>query len=177
LQDGRVFFYNLVRPHKVAVHSYRITKYNPALRDAAGAFLGSEWTSIADVGASFAGKELSLAEYERVEAAYVSAAQSFLVEASVATLQVQGVENSGGGLAAPAEGAVIEVRAIPSILVGLLRDSFWCRLESASAFVHVGYDYYMYVGVPSRCPVSERKAAEAGLFVENYSSPYARSAA
>ena len=32
---------------------YRVTKYNPALRDARGAYIAAEWTSVADIGCEF----------------------------------------------------------------------------------------------------------------------------
>ena len=54
----------------------------------------------------------------------------------------------------------------------LLRAEFWCRLEGTESFVHVGYDYYMYVGVPAACPSAEASARQFGLFVEPFRSPY-----
>jgi len=47
-----------------------------------------------------------------------------------------------------------------------------CRLEGADAFVHVGWDYYMYVGVPRPCPAACRQANDLGLYVEDFASPY-----
>jgi hypothetical protein len=41
-----------------------------------------------------------------------------------------------------------------------------------TAFIHVGWDYYMYIGVPTDCPASDRLAAASGLFVEECESPY-----
>jgi hypothetical protein len=168
---------SFVKPHKVAMHSYRITKYNPARRDASGAFLGDDWTAYTDVGSAFDAKVLTLAEYERVERAYIGAVQAFLVEAEISSLYAKGVEGSADEPNAPVEGAAVEVEALAPLLTGLLREKFWCRLECESAFLHVGRDYYMYVGVPRRCPIAEREAAESGLFVEDYSSPYVSGAA
>jgi hypothetical protein len=54
----------------------------------------------------------------------------------------------------------------------MLRGDFWCRLESAGAFVHVGYDYYVYVGVPVESPEAAALARQLGLFVEPFRSPY-----
>src|SRR5262249_7558114 len=36
----------------------------------------------------------------------------------------------------------------------------------------VGYDYYMYVGVPRSCPGTEEQARRLGLYVESFRSPY-----
>jgi hypothetical protein len=58
----------------------------------------------------------------------------------------------------------------------VLREEFWCRLEGPEAFVHFGYDYYLYVGVPRACPEAEQATRRAGLFVESFRSPYRRPA-
>ena len=55
-------------------HGWRITRFDPALRDEGGAYTEDTWTSVSDVGKSFGGAELTLAEYERVEALYIAAA-------------------------------------------------------------------------------------------------------
>jgi TPR repeat protein len=54
----------------------------------------------------------------------------------------------------------------------MLREECWCRLESSDAFVHLGYDYYMYLGVPKDCPNAVAFASANGLFVEPFKSPY-----
>ena len=53
----------------------------------------------------------------------------------------------------------------------ILREKFWCRLEAAGGFLHFGYDYYLYLGVPHRCPAAERTASELGLYVEVFDQP------
>lgn len=54
----------------------------------------------------------------------------------------------------------------------LLREEFWCRLEADEGFVHVGYDFNLYVGVALPCPAAEDLAHGLGLFVEPFTSPY-----
>ena len=54
----------------------------------------------------------------------------------------------------------------------VLREEFWCRFEGQDAFVHVGYDYYMYVAVPHAVPQAVLLAQQVGLFVEPFESPY-----
>lgn len=62
---------------------YRITKYDPALRSASGAYARKEWTSRSDIGCSFEGVVLTLAAYQRVEDAYVDVALAFLMESGI----------------------------------------------------------------------------------------------
>ena len=147
---------------------YRITKYDPQFRDATGAFSRHEWTSYRDVGAS-----VSLDDYLRIEATYVSVAIAFLIEAGIGWLQVDSLENAGKTPVAYAEGAVLAPAEWESAFRSVLREHFWCRFQSSESFVHFGWDYYMYVGVPRHCPKAHAAAGASGLFVEECSSPYA----
>jgi hypothetical protein len=145
------------------VFEFRITKYDPRYRDAQCVFTRDEWISRDDIGHSFSGVTLTEAEYQRVEDAYVATALAFLREAGIGSLAVHGLENHHS-VPIPVE--------IGAIVRHLLRGEFWCRLEAADAFVHIGYDYYMYIGVGRACPVAEKLAGQLGLFVEEFSSPY-----
>jgi len=57
-------------------------------------------------------------------------------------------------------------------LRSLLRGDFWCKYESELGYVHVGYDYYMYIGVSSVESETIERAENRGLFVEEFTSPY-----
>ena len=154
------------------MNEYRVTKYNPAFRDSSGAYTRDEWTSVGDIGRSFGGVELTRGEYERVEAAYVAAAVAFQRETAVPQFTVRALENARGRPLPFGEGDALSLAQIPDVLRSVLREEFWCRLEAAGAFVHVGWDYYMYVGVPRTCPAARRQAADLGLYVEDFASPY-----
>ena len=159
------------------MNQFRVTKYDPAHRDITGAYLLDDWTSYSDIGRVFGDTMLSPQRYKAVEDAYVSAALSFLKESGVTHLRVAGLENSQASEDAPSEGQDLSLGEIEPVLRGLLRERFWCRLEAADSFVHVGWDYYMYLGVPRECPAASAVASAQGLFVESFSSPYAPSAA
>jgi hypothetical protein len=159
-----------------AMPQFRVTKYDPAHRDPAGAFLLEDWTSFSDVGQTFAGVRLTQETYEVTEDAYIESALAFLQEAGTTYLYVRGLE-AKHTVDAPLEGTALLANDIAPVLRGLLREQYWCRLEAESAFVHVGWDFYMYVGVPSPCLAAEASAHAKGLFVEAFPSPYATSAA
>jgi len=76
------------------VHQYRVTKYNPAFRNQSGAYTKVEWTSVRDIGRTYSDGLLTTEEYERVEAAYIKAALSFLSESGISSVRVAGLENS-----------------------------------------------------------------------------------
>jgi hypothetical protein len=154
------------------MNKYRVTKYNRRLRKSSGAYMRDEWTSFCDIGRSFNGVELTRSEYQRVEDAYIIAAVGFLGEAGISQLTVQGMEKDDGLSLTFNEGEPLTIEQVRDVLRRLLRVEFWCRLEAADGYIHVGYDYYMYVGVPRACPASRQHAEELGLYVEDFSSPY-----
>ena len=151
---------------------FRVTKYNPAHRNGQGAYERNEWTAASDIGQAFGGVVLTEPEYQRVEDAYITAAVAFLREAGIEALSVAGLENSAGLPLAIADGSSLRLVEVGEVLRRLLREEFWCRLECARAFVHVGYDYYMYIGVPVACSGAIALARQLGLFPESFQSPY-----
>lgn len=156
-----------------AVLEFRVTKYDPAFRRGhRGPYTREEWTSISDVGRTVGGVPLTQTEYLRVEDAYVSSADAFLREAKVIALTVAGLENPLNLPLPFSEGAILDTDSVPSVIRRVLREEFWCRLEGADSFVHVGYDYYMYIGVPVECPAAVTIARQLGLFPEPFPSPY-----
>jgi hypothetical protein len=153
------------------MNQYRITKYNPQFRDSTGAFLKHEWTSISDIGSSFAGVILKKEDYLAVESAYVESVMEFITEDQITALHAVGVENHGNAIS-PNEGQIIPTCDLPEIIRSVLREEFWCRLEVEDRFIHFGYDYYIYIGVHNRCEASIQSAHAKRLFVESFTSPY-----
>jgi len=149
---------------------YRITKYNPVIRSKGGQY--TEWTSFSEVGAIFDGSVLTLSAYKEVEAAYIAVATAFLREAEVGSVTIRGLERRRHEDLPYSEGETIKLKDVGAIMTKVLREELWCRLESERGFIHFGWDYYMYVGVSSACPMAQHLATEFGLFVEEMQSPY-----
>lgn len=156
----------------LAVFEFRVTKYDPAHRDRRGAYTRDKWTAASDIGRAFGGAVLTKPEYQRVEDAYATAAVAFMREAGVFSLAVAGLENYGAVPLPFAEDSALGLAEVGEIVRRVLREEFWCRLEAASAFIHFGYDYYMYVGVSVACPDAVALARRLGLFPEPFRSPY-----
>lgn len=151
---------------------YRVTKYDPALRGPSGEYQGDDWISFTQIGKSFRGVVLTEQEYKRVELAYVKAALAFLRESRITALRVEGLENPRQQALTLEEESVLTLEQLPDVIGRILREDFWCRLQAHDGFVHVGWDYYMYIGVPRPCPAAEQTASELGLYVEEFTSPY-----
>ncbi len=146
---------------------FRITKYNPDKRDASGAYLDhDEWTSFTEVGT-----KLSEKEYHAVELNYIEAAIDLVSDQQIKELTVLGLEdhNRSSNLT---EGSKIEGREIEEVLRSLLREEYWCRLESEEAFIHIGWDYYMFVGVSEVRAETKESILDRGLYIEDSISPY-----
>lgn len=170
------------------MHEWRVTKYDPRHRDASGAYRAEDWTSWSDIGRQFGGAELTLADYLATEDRYVAAALAFFRAAGVPTVTVEDCET----VADPpprevALGLADLLREGPPLADGMrlrepdlaracrlvLRELAWCRFEAPGRFfLHVGYDYYMYVGSRADLPDAREQARLLGLFVEPFPSPY-----
>ncbi len=134
--------------------------------------MGTEWTSFSDVGCSFDGVALTQAEYEKVESAYINAALSLLEEGGVTTLRVDSLESHRVENIDFKEGEVLSLDRVREIIPRLLRAEFWCRLQAVEGFVHFGWDYYVFIGVPHSCSAARALATSLGLYVEDFSFPY-----
>lgn len=163
-------------PRMASAHEFRLTKYDPAKRDPSGAYMVDEWTSRSDIGHTFAGVVLSETEYQRVEDAYVSSVIAFIRESGAQQLQIAQLENHKNHREPRIElrnGAVLDVEAIGRFCRLNLREVIWCKLEDdAGRYVHFGYDYYAYIGMPTACEGAQSHARDVGLFVEPIRSPY-----
>jgi hypothetical protein len=154
------------------MNEYRVTKYNPVFRDQSDSYTKTEWTSFKDIGRTYSGVLFTAEEYERVEGAYVKAAMSFLSESGLSSLRVEALENARKHPLDFHNHTVLPFDQNGKIIRRILREEFWCRLEGSESFIHFGWDYYMYIGVPHPCPTAQLRAAELGLYVEEFASPY-----
>ena len=149
---------------------YRVTKYNPKYRNEDGAYSRSEWTSYCDIGDLVSNKQ-----YENVENSYIESALDFIEEQNIENMTITCIENEFSYTEA---GVTLEVgrklnkNEIKNVVRSILREKYWAKLENKKSFIHFGYDYYMYIGVPNE-PIQAMKRAKAkGLYVEEFTSPY-----
>ena len=157
---------------------YRVTKYDPQFRDAAGVYRREEWTYFRQVGKKITGKVLTIREYSRTESAYLEVLRSMLEEAKLPFLEIRSLQipREGGKKLAPwARRSRLSVAKAVEFARLALREELWGRLVLPGiAYVHFGWDYYMYVGLPVAVPTACALASSLGLFVEPFRSPYLR---
>ena len=151
---------------------YRVTKYNPIYRNERGNFLKEDWIAVSDIGKSFDNITLTSEEYNRVETTYAQTAIAFLQESGNLCLQVERLEDYGDYPITFRQGDVLGKDELEQAFRDVLQERYWCRFADDHRFVHFGWDYYMYIGVPIICKQSIDFAHNASLFVEPFSSPY-----
>ncbi|MBR4067220.1 MAG: hypothetical protein IKK08_01175 [Clostridia bacterium] len=169
---------------------YRITKYDPALRDARGAYLPDEWTSCTDIGRNYTGKKLTAQEYLATENAYIDAIRiiaehngctGFCARQLERLFSVWEVSRTMKrlGLALSREETEL-YRSVDTartytteealILARMiLRELLWATLcdgQGRLSFTF-GYDYYLYADCPTLPDEVIRQIECSGLFVEN----------
>ncbi|MCB2377644.1 hypothetical protein LGH70_08625 [Hymenobacter sp. BT635] len=168
--------------------TYRITKFDPAKRDKAGAYTDhAEWTSISDIGKSKYGSP-TYEEYEKVEMAYVAAITIVLAVNNIQSLSIDslGLYTSRADfesfktserlrnlavafdrdMAGLKEGQAVPVTQIDQLIRLRLREIIWMDLIAPQVKVEFGYDYYMYVTCGELPAAAIKQIEETGLFVE-----------
>lgn len=164
---------------------YRISKYDPSLRDKNGRFPVETWTSVFDIGKSFNGEVLSKEVYLEAEDAYVKAIKSLFEEVgspSLNCVEIECHDPSEGVLKDEFEDDLAFLDELPGEISSsslekisrlALRELIWIKLEANQKFyVHFGYDYYVYVGGVSLKTIDLAEEDFEGVYVENFVSPY-----
>ena len=145
--------------------TWRITRYDPARRDAQGSYIGDTWTSIADVGKVYGGAKFTTEDYERVEATYIETFKAFADESGIDRLEVRALDFARG---LTKQGTIVNGDEAARLVRAMLREEASFKLESPSNdfYAHVGFDLYMYIGSARPCPGAVAKATRLGLFVD-----------
>ena len=167
-------------------YTWRISKYDPALRDSQGHYLAEDWTFFAQIGQFFNGRQLTYEDYVSVENAYVHSVLRFLKDAGLSSLRISELPVPNSVFSSDSE--LQDIRLQPELLenenlVGLdqledvirinLRELTWCKLQEAGRFyLHFGWDYYIYIGSTSPSSRAISDTTQDGLYVEVKPSPY-----
>lgn len=154
------------------MHEYRVTKYDPRQRNpVSGAYLRDEWTSVADVGRSYDGRMLTMADYERVEQAHIDFLLALAEREDAFPLTIEALEDMRAH--SPwHEGQKVTPALFGAVVRDILREECWCRLIAPEFFIHFGYEFYLYVGCSHTTEAIAPLAAAYGLFAEPMTSPH-----
>ena len=151
------------------MNCYRICKYDPQYRAPDGTYEQDEWTDYSDIGKTFDGTVLTEDIYLLAEQQHIACITDLLRRSGVDAVEISRCENGGNW----SDGQRISVNALAPLLQDCLRGNCWCVLTAPDAYVHFGYDYYVYVGCLLSPDVVSGICRTHCLFANLQSSPYA----
>lgn len=145
---------------------YRITKYDPMLRNQKGAYIGNDWTSIYDFGDAV--RQTTLQSYYDIETAYIDTYMEILISKKVSYLTLNHVEIVSDIqecieklktlnvklsttqielLRTIRDGCQFALNEFPDIFKLVMRELIWCDLCNCfeNIIIEFGYDYYTYI--------------------------------
>ena len=152
------------------MNEFRISKYNPVYR-INGIYTQNEWSSCADVGRRFEDGVLTEQECRETIDRYVQCALGMLKTAGVRTLTVSGLEADEEKIRWQ-NGQMLALNESADAIGDCLCEACWCRLSAENAFVHFGYELYMYIGCNLEADEADEITSAYSLFLEKRESPY-----
>lgn len=174
------------------MQQYRISKYNPALRDSDGNYMHDDWTSVFDIGNVFEGQTFTKKHYLDAEQSYINCVLKIFDQTKLEYLRVTNLNKKSlnerfndlkKNHSELGDQNFLSIKIVEDCKVNrgeieiicrmVLRELIWCKLEiSSQFFVHFGWDFYMYIGV--KHPPGDRQTllSTSDLFVEKFKSPY-----
>jgi hypothetical protein len=165
--------------------NYRVTKYNPKNRNSEGHYQLDEWTCPSDIGGVFNGVEFKSDEYFDIESKYIKSAIKLIESCSLNHLRVvslytnyieeyfvdadyQWLLEEEFKVIKLFEDKPLNISEIETVLKMILRNFMGCSLEVDGKFkLHFGYDYYMYVSLPSIDEDTISYIESMGLYFED----------
>lgn len=169
---------------------YRISKYNPLLRDENGYYLIEEWSSYNDIGKIFNNKVFTKNDYLLCENKYFHAislilsyynVEEFIIDnlevyfskSKMKTLlQSKGLDFTKEDetiIDSLYEGKILKVTDLHNYLKLVLRDCFWCKFKCKKYSIHfeIGQDFYIYICCNLINKDIINKCMDIGIYIEN----------
>ena len=152
---------------------YLISKYDPQYR-VDGIYVRYDWDGETDIGKVFADGLLTRQKYNAVLDSYVECAMEILDSAHIEWMTVSGLEDYADE--APwKENEAVSGRQLALVISDCMHEKYWCRLVAERAFVHFGYELYMYIGCDLEYDEAAKICARHGLYAVERASPYKES--
>lgn len=149
---------------------YRISKYNPKYR-INGKYTRNEWSSVADIGKKFSDGILSEQECCDTIDRYCECVKDVLQSIGVNHLIISDLEKYEQYIKWK-NGQIISLDEVSSVVRECLWENCWCRLSGEAAFIHFGYELYMYLGCALQTDQLSLICDRHRMFYEIRNSPY-----
>ena len=143
---------------------YRVSKYNPKMRDDNQSYTKDEWTSFSDIGKEFPCGRLTEKEYLEVEKNYINFIYELFNVSNIKNIKIikQEPENIFKKTFFDIEDDWLYI-----IIQQNIREKFWCKLKSELFEIYMGYDLYLHIDCMNDVEkVLERLAKKHDLYIE-----------
>jgi hypothetical protein len=158
---------------------YRISHYNESNKS-------TQWTSVSDV-VNENNFEETFEEYKATENKYINILKYLLDKNGIIKMKIYELENN-----MVFENGIVEklfdknifdelkikngneylVKDIVYIIRLCLREIIWCKIVWENIYIHIGYDYYVYIGGLKIDKDYMENELKNGITIEEYKSPY-----
>ena len=129
-----------------------------------------EWTSISDIGKRYGNNVLTYDEYLLIENHYLTCIDEIMTAANQATFRIENLEKYSK--VQWKNNQLIDVSNMIRFVRDCLREKCWARLIGENSYVHIGYDFYIYVGVSIDLSTVFSIVKENQLHCKEMVSPY-----
>ena len=156
---------------------YRISHYNESNKK-------SQWTSISDI-VKENNFEKTFDLYKNTENKYINIFKKLLEENNVEKMKVYDLENYINNrkgiykklldktyLKNIKNGNEYPIKDILEVIRLCLREIIWCKIICENIYIHIGYDYYTYIGGLEIDKIFIEQELQKGITIEEYRSPY-----
>jgi len=156
---------------------YRISHYNELNKK-------TQWTSVSDI-IDENNLEETFSLYKRTEDKYINIFKKLLKENDIIKMGIYALERhrNKGIYKTILDKALLKRLKLKNgntylledtleILKFCLREVIWCKFEWENIYIHIGYDYYAYIGgleITRKCIEEEFRK---GITIEEFKSPY-----
>jgi hypothetical protein len=125
---------------------------------------------MSDIGSTFEGRELTRAEYDRVERSYLRAIRLFMRDTEATTFLARDLDRTPETEKEDEwvhDGLVVGRAKALEICRLVLRERLVCRLEDEGKLhISFGFDYYVHLGALAPCDAAINEVVKLGLNVE-----------
>ena len=171
LSQQKVFFLQIKNIKKLEnlikekqMFQYRVSKYNPELRDENQAYAKEEWTSYSDIGKEFSDGVLSEKEYLKVEKEYIDFIYELFNEFKIEKIKILKQEPKNFLKKTSYD---VDDKLLYTIIQKNIREEFWCKFKVEKFEFYMGYDFYLHIDFTNDTEkLLEQLAKKHSLFLE-----------
>lgn len=173
------------------MYCYRITKYDPKLRNKKGYYLIDDWTSMSDIGSKFNSRIFTIDEYMLIEDKYIEFIKKFISINKLRLLSTHILESHNsweqieeyelkftgrcdkrflGVFNSISDNVEMSLEKTLVLARMILREYLWTSIKCGKNMIRFGYDYYMYFISEYDCFDELSVCIPNSIYIERYNN-------